>query len=198
MPSARRLAQPVKRAVEPPNLAGHFKAGRRLHVDGLVELAVEKRRLNVDLMQLIVVERDGREEGAQRRVLADGRKHLVEINALALIKALGDDTRLVADKVAVCVVLVSVDPLEGERLFAERKLGHLENVVGDERRILVVHGELPVGRVVRGDRLVESARRRRRFLYGGAGERRAHNVVGHRGKASARARRRYGRCSPSG
>jgi len=53
------LAQAVERALEVPNLARGLKAGRRLDVDRLVEHAVEERRLDVQLVQLKVVERDG-------------------------------------------------------------------------------------------------------------------------------------------
>ena len=169
MPRARRLAQAVQRALEVPDLAGRLEAGRRLHVDGLVEHAVEEGRLDVDLVQLVVVERDGREQGAQRRVLADGRKALVVVDAGALEEALGHNARLVAHDVAVGVVLVDVHPLERQRLVARRQVHDLVHIVGDERVYLVLHGLGPVGGVGRGDGL--AVRRRRLAVDGGGDER---------------------------
>ena len=144
--------------------AAHFAgaaarvARRLLHVHLLLQLAVEEGRLDVELVQLHVVVRHARQQRSQGGVLADWSEDLGEVDALHPPEALGHQACFVALHVSVHVALGLEHPLDGYGPHARRRLLQRPSVVGCQRRDFVVHGLLPVLRVVRRQRLRHGCR----------------------------------------
>jgi hypothetical protein len=117
------LAAALLEAVEPLEQASNpgrvtlSEAVGLLHVDvDVVQLAVEVGVADVDGLQLEVLERGEREDGAEGSPLGRGSERLVEIDAGTLAEAIGDEAGLVVLDGAVGVALDLEDPLGANSL----------------------------------------------------------------------------------
>ena len=120
VPRPRRLPQAVQGLAQ---AADHARCAllisrRLLDEHPLLQLTVEERRFDVEVLQLHVACRHLRQKRAQRRVLAHGRVDLGEVDALLLHEALDHETGLVALDVSLGVPLDLVHPLDGQSLGA--------------------------------------------------------------------------------
>jgi hypothetical protein len=87
VPGAAGLLEAVQRLAQLADqlfLAGHDVAFRLLHVDVLLQLAVQVGRAHVHLVQLVAVMRGQRDDGAHRPIARDGRVRLIVVDHRAL------------------------------------------------------------------------------------------------------------------
>jgi hypothetical protein len=137
--------------VGPVEPADHVKARgvhepRRLTtVDGLGEGTVQEGVLDVELVNW-----PGASKGQREHRAAGGRLHnraegLIVVDSGALSEAPKNPASLVPLQGTIGPPLVRPDPLAGEDVGAERTGHQIPRLVGDERRVLLLHRPTPVG-----------------------------------------------------
>jgi hypothetical protein len=93
-----------------------------------VQLAVEVGVADVDRLQLEILDRAEREDGAESGPLGGRGERLIEVDARTLTKAFGDEAGLVALDGAVGLALDLEDPLGANGLAPVRQLDELPRV----------------------------------------------------------------------
>jgi hypothetical protein len=142
------LLEAVEGPVEP---ADHVRA-RGVHeprgltaVDGLGEGAVQEGVLDVELVNW-----PGASEGQREHRADGGRLHnraegLIVVDSGALSEDPKNPASLVPLQGTISPPLVCPDPLAGDDVGAGRTRHQIPRLVGDERRVLLLHRLTPVG-----------------------------------------------------
>jgi hypothetical protein len=145
-PGARGLFQAIKRA---PKMANHAIRnripGRRLHVNLLTQLTIEKCVLNIKLRQRPVANRGHSKKSAHSGHMGHWGKGLIIVTALLLLEATSHKTRFVALKRSIRASLNLVDPLACDRTNTGRRRDKIPSASALKRSNLLSHGKLPFG-----------------------------------------------------
>jgi len=120
------------------------EAGRLLTVDCLVQMAVKKGVLHVQLM-----DRPGARSGDAEDDPDGGRfdnraERLVVVDAVPLRKATNDPPGLMASQGAVSTILVLEDPLAGDDVGTRRARNETPGAIVNERLVFFSHRRAPI------------------------------------------------------
>jgi hypothetical protein len=119
-PSTRGLFQAIKRAPKTANHPiGNRIPRRRLHVNLLTQLAIEKGILNIKLRHRPVANRGDSKKSAHSGHMSHGSKSLIIVTVLLLLKTTSHKTRFIALKTSIRVSLNFVDPLAHDEMNQE-------------------------------------------------------------------------------
>jgi hypothetical protein len=132
---------------------------RLLAVDGLLEVAVKKGVLHVQLVNGPGAGRGDAEYGPNGGRFDNRAEGLVVVDALALGEAANNPASLVAGKGPIGMKLVPEDPLPRHDVGSRGPRNELPGVVVDEGLVLIHHRGTPVGV---GQRTAVVRRNRRR------------------------------------
>jgi len=91
------------------------KARSLLDEDRLYELAVEERRLDVEVVDALILRYCQGQQQANGLHSRHRSKDFLEVNALMLHEATSDETSLVLDNDATLIPLHLIDPLQADR-----------------------------------------------------------------------------------
>jgi len=120
------------------------KTRRLLAVDRLLQMAMKKSILHVELMDGPGA-RDGEAEDDPYRGWFDNwTEGLVVVDAVLLQEPANNPPGLVSSEGAIGVVLVLEDPLAGDDISMRRSRNKPPGVVVDERLVLVNHRSAPI------------------------------------------------------
>jgi hypothetical protein len=143
-PGARGLFQAIKRA---PKMTNHPIRNRipwrRLHVNLLTQLTIEKSVLNIKLRHKPVANRGNSKKSPHSGHMSHRSKSLIIVTTLLLLKATSHKTRFIALKESIGAGLNFVDPLayDGTNTGSGRK--KIPSASALKRSNLLGHGKLP-------------------------------------------------------
>jgi hypothetical protein len=145
-PGARGLFQAIKRA---PKTADHpiwnRIPRRRLHINLLMQLTIEKGVLNIKLRHGPVANRGDSKKSAHSGHMSHRSKSLIIVMALLLLKTMSHKTRFIALKRSIRAGLNFVDPLVCDGTNTGRKRNKIPSASALKRSNLLGHGKLPFG-----------------------------------------------------
>jgi hypothetical protein len=145
-PGARGLFQAIKRAPKTANHPiGNRIPRRRLHVNLLTQLTIEKCVLNIKLRHRPVANRGDSKKSAHSGHMSHRSKSLIIVTALLLVKATSYKTRFIAFKRSIRVGLNFVDPLARDGTNTRRGRDKIPGASALKRSNLLSHGKLPFG-----------------------------------------------------
>jgi hypothetical protein len=116
---------------------------RRLHVDLLRQLTIEKCILNIKLRHRPVANRGHGKKSAYGAHMSHRCKSLIVITTLLLLKATSHKTHFIALKRSIGASLNLVDPLTGDGTNTRRRRDNIPSASAPKRSNLLGHGELP-------------------------------------------------------
>jgi hypothetical protein len=118
---------------------------RRLHVNLLTQLTIEKCILNIKLRHRPVVNRGHNKKSAHSGHMGHWGKGLIIVMALLLLEATSHKTRFVALKRSIREGLNLVDPLACDGTNTGRRRDKIPSASALKRSNLLGHGKLPFG-----------------------------------------------------
>jgi hypothetical protein len=143
-PGARGLFQAVKRA---PKTADHPIRNRilrrRLHINLLTQLTIEKGVLNIKLRHRPVTNRGDCKKNVHSGHMSYRSKSLIIVTALLLLKATSHKTRFIALKRSIRAGLNFVDPLARDGTNTGRRRNEIPSASALKRNNLLGHVKLP-------------------------------------------------------
>jgi hypothetical protein len=143
-PGTRSLFQAIKRAPKTTNHAIRNRVPwRRLHVNLLTQLTIEKCVLNIKLRHRLGANRGHNKKSAHSGHMGHWGKSLIIVTALLLLKATSHKTRFVALKRAIRAGLNLVDPLACDGTDTGRRRDKIPSASALKRSNLLGHGKLP-------------------------------------------------------
>jgi hypothetical protein len=145
-PGARGLFQAIKRA---PKMANHtirdLVPWKRLHVNLLTQLTIEKHVLKIKLRHRPVANRGHGKKSAHSGHMGHRGKSLIIIMTLLLLEATSHKTRFVALKRSIGAGLNLIDPLACDGTNTERRRDKIPGATTLKGNNLLDHGKLPFG-----------------------------------------------------
>jgi hypothetical protein len=145
-PGARGMFQAIKRAQKATNHAIRNRVPwRRLHVDLLMQLTIEKGVLNIKLRHRPVTNRGHDKKSAHSGHMSHRYKSLIIITILLLLEATSHKTRFVALRRSIEAILNLVDPLACDGTNTGRRRDKIPSASTLKRSNLLGHGKLPFG-----------------------------------------------------
>jgi hypothetical protein len=145
-PGTRGLFQAIKRA---PKTADHPIRNRipwrRLHINLLTQLTIEKGVLNIKLRHGPVANRGDPKKSAHSSHMSHGSKSLIIVMALLLLKATSHKTRFIALKISIIAGLNFVDSLARDGTNTMRRRNKIPSASALKHSNLLGHGKLPFG-----------------------------------------------------
>jgi hypothetical protein len=197
---ARGLFQAIERAPKTTNHAIRNRVPwRRLHVNHLTQLTIEKSVLNIKLRHIPVPNRGHGKKSAHSGHMSHGGKSLIIITALLLLEATIHKTRFVVLKRSIRASLNLIDLLACNGTNTGRRRDKIPGASALKRSNLLSHGKLPFGIMLsipissrlKGNRKTIVTRREAiRGTMMASRERRSHLVKGRRHIRRRRRRRR--------
>ena len=147
VPCSGRLLEPIQGLLQETDVVGSGwvdEAGRLLTVDRLVQMAVKKGVLHVQLM-----DRPGARSGDAEDDPDGGRfdnraERLVVVDAVPLRKTTNDPPGLMASQRAVSTILVLKDPLAGDDVGTRRARNETPGAIVNERLVFFSHRRAPI------------------------------------------------------
>jgi hypothetical protein len=143
-PGARHLFQAIKRA---PKTADHPIRNRipwrRLHINLLTQLTIEKGVLNIKLRHRPVANRGDNKKSVHGGQMSHMSKSLIIVTALLLLKATSHKTHFIALKRSIRAGLNFVDPLARDGTNTRRRRNKIPSASALKRSNLLSHGKLP-------------------------------------------------------
>jgi hypothetical protein len=148
---------------------------RRLHVNLLMQLTIEKCVLNIKLRHGPVANRGHIKKSAHSGHMGHRGKSLIIVTALLLLEATSHKTRFVALKRSIGAGLNLVDPLTCDGMNTGRRRDKIPGASALKRSNILGHGKLPFGMTlsipirsrIKGNRKTMASRKRRRQLIRG-------------------------------
>jgi hypothetical protein len=142
------------------------EVGRLLAVDDLLEVAVKKSVLHIQLADGPRTRGSDAEDSPDGRVFDHRAERLIVVDAMLLREIAHHPACLVTSKSAIRVVLMLEDPFPGDNICAGGSGNEAPGAVVDERLVFLGHGRAPVwisqtAAVVPGDRRGRRRRSRR-------------------------------------
>jgi hypothetical protein len=116
---------------------------RRLHVNLLTQLTIEKSILNIKLRHRPVVNRDDSKKSAHSGHMSHRSKNLIIVTALLLLKTTSHKTRFIELKRSIRASLNLVDPLARNGTNTRRGRDKTPGASALKRSNLLSHGKLP-------------------------------------------------------
>jgi hypothetical protein len=116
---------------------------RRLHINLLTQLTIEKGILNIKLGHRPVANRDDSKKSAHSDHMSHKSKSLIIVMALLLLKVTSHKMRFIALKRSIRVGLNFVDPLARDGTNTERGRNKIPSASALKRSNLLGHGKLP-------------------------------------------------------
>jgi hypothetical protein len=145
-PGAMGLFQAIKRA---PKMTNHPIRNRipwrRLHVNLLVQLTIEKCILNIKLRHRLVANRGDNKKSAHSGHMSHMSKSLIIVTVLLLLKATSHKTRFIALKRSIRAGLNFVDPLARDGTNTGRGRDKIPGASALKSNNLLGRGKLPFG-----------------------------------------------------
>jgi hypothetical protein len=149
-PGARGLFQAIKRA---PKTADHPIRNRiprrRLHINLLTQLTIEKGVLKIKLRHRPVANRCDSKKSAHSGHMSHRSKSLIIVTALLLLKAMSHKTRFIVLKRSIRMGLNFVDPLARDGSNTGSRRNKIPSASALKRSNLLGHGKLPFGMMLR-------------------------------------------------
>jgi hypothetical protein len=143
-PGTRGLFQAIKRAPKTANHAIRDRIPRRrLHVNLLTQLSIEKCVLNIKLRHIPVANRGHGKKSVHGGYMSHRCKSLIIIMTLLLQEAMSHKTRFVALKRSIRASLDLVDPLACDGTNIGRRRDKVPSASALKRNNLLGHGKLP-------------------------------------------------------
>jgi hypothetical protein len=143
-PGARGLFQAIKRA---PKTEDHPIRNRipqrRLHINLLTQLTIEKGVLNIKLRHRPVANRGDSKKSVHSGHMSHRSKTLIIVTALLLLKATSHKTRFIALKRSIRAGLNFVDPLARDGTNTGRRINKIPSASVLKHSNLLGHGKLP-------------------------------------------------------
>jgi hypothetical protein len=118
---------------------------RRLHIDLLTQLTIEKGILNIKLRHRPVANRGDRKKSAHSGYTSHRSKNLIIVTALLLLKATSHKTRFIALKRSIRAGLNFLDPLARDGTNTGRRRNKIPSASALKRSNLLGNGKLPFG-----------------------------------------------------
>jgi hypothetical protein len=139
------LFQAIKRTPKMTNHPiGNRIPRRRLHVNLLTQLSIEECVLNIKLRHRRVSNRsDGKKSAHSGHMSHRGKKGLIIVTAVLLLKATSHKTRFIALKRSIRAGLNFIDPLTRDRTNTGRGRNKIPGASALKRSNLLSHGKLP-------------------------------------------------------
>jgi hypothetical protein len=145
-PDAWGLFQAIKRAPKATNHAIRDRVPwRRLHVNLLTQLTIEKCVLNIKLRHRPVANRGHGKKSAHGGHMSHRCKSLIIVTTLLLLEATSHKTRFVALKRSIRASLNLVDPLACDGMNIGRRRDKILSASALKRSNLLSHGKLLFG-----------------------------------------------------
>ena len=147
VPRPRSLLEAVEGSLEETHMvvvSRVNKARRLLTVDGLLQVAVKKSVLHIQLVDQPATGSGDAEDDANRRRLDDRVEGLIVVDAVALSEAVNNPASLVTGKGTVGVEFMIINPLASHNVRARWSRDETLGVVVDEGLVLVRHGGTPL------------------------------------------------------
>jgi hypothetical protein len=118
---------------------------RRLHINLLTQLTIEKGVLDIKLRHRPVANRCDSKKSAHSGHMSYRSKSLIIVTALLLLKATSHKTRFIALKRSIKTCLNFVDPLARDGTNSGRRRNKIPSASALKRSNLLGHGKLPFG-----------------------------------------------------
>jgi hypothetical protein len=118
---------------------------RRLHINLLTQLTIEKGVLNIKLRHRPVANRGDCKKSAHSGHMSHRSKSLIIVTALLLLKATSHKTRFIALERSIRASLNFVDPLAHDGTNTRRRRNKIPSASTLKRSKLLGHGKLPFG-----------------------------------------------------
>jgi hypothetical protein len=118
---------------------------RRLHINLLTQLTIEKGVLNIKLRHRPVANRGDSKKSAHSGHMSHRSKSLIIVTTLLLLKATSHKTRFIALKKSIRAGLNFVDPLAHDGMNTGRRRNKIPSASALKRSNLLGHGKLPFG-----------------------------------------------------
>jgi hypothetical protein len=118
---------------------------RRLHVNLLMQLTIEKSILNIKLRHGPVANRGDSKKSAHSGHMSHMSKSLIIVTALLLLKATSHKTRFIALKRSIRAGLNFLDPLTRDGTNTGRRRNKIPSASALKQSNLLGHGKLPFG-----------------------------------------------------
>jgi hypothetical protein len=122
---------------------------RRLHINLLTQLTIEKCVLNIKLRHRLVANRGHNKKSAHSGHMGHWGKGLIIVTALLLLEATSHKTRFVALKRSIRAGLNLVDPLACDGTNTGRRRDKIPSASALKRSNILGHGKLPFGMMLR-------------------------------------------------
>jgi len=148
VPCPRSLLEAVEGSLQKTHMIGASgvnKARRLLTVDGLLQVAVKKGVLHIQLVDRPATRGGDAEDDTNRRRLDNGAEGHIVVDVVALSEATNDPASLVTGKRTVGVEFMLINPLASHNVHARWSWDETPGVVVDEGLVLVRHGSEPLG-----------------------------------------------------
>jgi len=175
VPDVAALFGAVDSLIEPQDHTfWDLKTSRGLHIDLLLELAVEVSHLDVHLMDSKVLLDSNGEDSVEGQELDDWGEHLIVIKAFDLSKALGDDVCLILLYLAIWSTFDMENPLTSDYFASFQPWDYIVNPHLLEVPDFIFAGRVPFGGIgarhglLVGSRVVSLVREDNVGLFRGA------------------------------
>jgi hypothetical protein len=142
----RGLFQAIKRALKTVDHPIRNRIPRRrLHINLLTQLTIEKGVLNIKLRHRPVANRGDNKKSAHSGHMSHRSKILIIVTALLLLKATSRKTRFIAHKRSIRAGLNFVDPLRRDGTNTGRRRNKIPSASALKHNNLLGHGKLSSG-----------------------------------------------------
>jgi hypothetical protein len=118
---------------------------RRLHVNLLTQLTIEKSILSIKLRHRLVANRGDNKKSAHSGHMSHRSKSLIIVTTLLLLKAMSHKTRFISLKRSIRAGLNFLDPLTHDGTNTGRRRNKIPSASALKRSNLLGHGKLPFG-----------------------------------------------------
>src|SRR4051812_42232268 len=143
-PGTRGLFEAVKRTSKTTNHPLRNRVPRRrLHINLLTQLTIEKGILNIKLGHRPVTNRSNSKKSTHSGHMSNGSKGLIIVTTMLLLKPTSHKTRFIALKRSIKAGLNLIDPLTRDRTNTGRGRDKILGASALKRSNLLSHGQLP-------------------------------------------------------
>src|SRR3954463_4000575 len=143
-PGTRGLFEAIKRTSKATNHPLRNRVPRRrLHINLLTQLTIEKGILNIKLRHRPVTNRSNSKKSTHSGHMSDRSKGLIIVTTMRLLKTTSHKTRFIALKRSIRASLNLIDPLTRDRTNTRRRRNKIPGASALKRSNLLDHGQLP-------------------------------------------------------
>src|SRR3954464_4385160 len=143
-PGTRGLFEAIKRPSKTKNHPlGNRIPRRRLHINLLTQLTIEKGVLNIKLGHRPVTNRSNNKKSTHSGHMSHRSKGLIIVTTMLLLKTTSHKTRFIALKRSIRAGLNLIDPLTRDRTNTGRRRNKIPGASALKRNNLLSHGQLP-------------------------------------------------------